>query len=127
MISSSQAGLDLAPGQVGRKRDVLHRGERRYEVERLEDEPDAVAPHPGQLLVAQGAQVEIAEQHATGGQGVEAGQAVHQGRLPRSRRAHHGGEAALFDADVDAVEGPHGCAATLVHLGRADRGRGRGR
>ena len=35
--------VGLAPGQRRRERDVLERGQRRHEVERLEDEADAVA------------------------------------------------------------------------------------
>ena len=45
--------VDLAPGDVERQGDVLPGGERRHEVERLEDEAEPVAPQPGQRRVLQ--------------------------------------------------------------------------
>ena len=45
--------VGLAAREVGRERDVLGRGERRHQVERLEHEADVVAPQLGELLVGE--------------------------------------------------------------------------
>src|SRR5581483_5620206 len=54
------------------------------------------------------------------GDGVETGDTVHQGGLARSRWAHDGGVAASFEADGDAVEGPHSGVGPAVDLDRVD-------
>ena len=46
-------GVGLAAGEAGGQRDVLRRGERRDEVERLEDEPDPVAAQLGEPAVVE--------------------------------------------------------------------------
>ena len=104
---SSQPAVGLPAGQVDRQGDVLGRRQHRQQVEGLEDEPEAVAPQPGQLLVGQGGEVDVAHQDAPARQRVEPGHAVHEGRLARARRAHDGGEAPGGDGDVDLVERPH--------------------
>jgi hypothetical protein len=49
----------LAPRQGERQRDVLGGGQRRYQVERLEDEAEALAAQDRELGVVQGAQTGI--------------------------------------------------------------------
>ena len=44
--------VGLAAGEVHRERDVLDRGQRRHEVERLEDEAEPIAAQQGELLLA---------------------------------------------------------------------------
>ena len=114
------------PGQVGRQRDVLAGGERGDEVERLEDEADPVAPHLGQALVVEVADVEVADEGLPRGRAVEAGHAVHQRRLARPRRAHDGGEAAALEGHVDAGQGVHRRLPGAVRLAQVDGVRGRG-
>ena len=107
--------------------------ERRQQVERLEDEADALAADAGQLAVGQRPEVDVAEEHVAGGQRVEPGEAVHQRALAGAGRAHDGGEAAGREADGDVVEGEDLVAAAAVDLGgvlgaggEGDRGGPRG-
>ena len=57
-----------------------------------------------------------------GGRLVEAGEDVHERRLARARRAHHGRELAALDVEVDAAEGVDGGVALAVAAGDAARG-----
>ena len=54
--------VGLAAGEHQRQRDVLQRGQRRHQVERLEDEADAVAAQLGELLVVERAEVGVADE-----------------------------------------------------------------
>ena len=54
--------VGLAAGEVQRQRDVLRGGERRHQVEGLEDEADAVAAQLGELLLAEAAEVDVADE-----------------------------------------------------------------
>ena len=114
--------VGLAPGEVHRKRDVLDRGQRRHEVERLEDEAEPVAPQQCELLLAGVRDVDVADRHRAAVESVEAGHAVHERRLARAGGAHDGGELAGGEVDVDAVEGDDLCVALAVGLGRAASG-----
>ena len=87
-----------------------------HQVERLEHEADAVAAQQRELLVGQRAQVDVADQDPAGRERVEPGDAVHERRLARARRAHDRREAPGGEGDVDAVEGPHGGVAASVDL-----------
>src|SRR5581483_403948 len=49
--------VDLGPGQVGREGDVLGRGQRRNQVEGLEDEADLVPAQFGEAGVVEAADV----------------------------------------------------------------------
>ena len=98
--------------------DVLRRGNGRHEVERLEHEADVVPPQPGELLVAQGAEVGFPDVRLAGGEGVEAGRTVQQRRLPRPGRAHDGGVPAGDELDGDAIQRPHLHLAVAVYLDR---------
>ena len=98
--------VGLAAGQVHRERDVLEGRERRHQVERLEDEAEAVAPQLRELLVVQRGEVDVADEHLALGELVEPGEGVHERRLAGAGRAHDGGELPGVELDVDAVEGP---------------------
>ena len=117
--------VGLPAGEVERQRDVLQRGERRDQVEGLEDEADLVAPELGQLLVVSVGEVGAADVHLAGGERVEAGHAVHQRGLARARRAHDRGEPPAVEVDGDAVEGAHLGVARAVDLGGVQRAGGR--
>jgi hypothetical protein len=71
-----------------RKFDVLHSGEHRYEVERLEDESHRPRPVSGALTVGHGEQVASVDFDPAVIDVVQPGQAVEQGGLPGSGRAH---------------------------------------
>ena len=115
-----------AAGESGREGDVLGRRERRHEVERLEDEADPIAAQLGELLVVELGDVGVADQHGARREVVEPGDAVHQRRLARARRAHDGGEAAGRELDGHAVEGADLALAAPVDLdGVEDSGGGR--
>ena len=62
-------------------------------------------------------EVGVADEDAARGEGVEPGDAVHQRRLARARRAHDGGELAGVEVDGDVVEGGHRGVAVAVALG----------
>ena len=109
-------GVGLAAGEARRERDVLRRRERRDEVERLEDEPDAVAAQLRQLAVVELRDVGVTDEHGARRQVVEPGDAVHQRRLARARRAHDRGEATGRELDGHAVEGADLVLAAPVHL-----------
>ena len=55
--------VGLAAGDVERERDVLERGQRRDQVERLEHEADGVAAQPGEGLVGQRRHLGVADPH----------------------------------------------------------------
>ncbi len=90
--SSSQRLVGLAAGEVHRERDVLQRGQRRHQVERLEDEADPVAAQLVSVLVVERVRSTSPIRRLPGGDRVEPGQAVHEGRLARAGRAHDRGE-----------------------------------
>ena len=125
--ASTHAASGLRPGEPHRQRDVLRRGQRRDQVERLEHEADPVAPQLGELLLGERAEVGVADPDGAVGERVEAGEGVHERRLARARRAHDRGEAAGGEVDGDAVEGPDLGLALAVHLDGVDGPGGHGR
>ena len=107
----------LLAGEGEGEGDVLGRGERGQQVEGLEDEADAVPTQAGQALVVERAELGVADVDPAEGEGVEAGQAVEKGGLPRARRSHDRRELAPPDLQVDPVEGSHRVAVASVDLG----------
>ena len=117
--------VHLPPGQVGRQRDVLPGRQRGDQVEGLEHEADPVAPQLGEALVVQAPDVEVADEGLPRRRPVEPRHAVHQRRLARPRRAHHGREAAALEGDVDAGQGVDRGLPGAVGLAQLDGVRGR--
>src|SRR5690606_33096525 len=72
---------------------------------------------PRELVVGQGRQVGVADQRLARGEPIEPGQAVHERRLPRTRRAHDRGESARFELEIHLVQGDDGGVAASVDLG----------
>src|SRR5207247_2379794 len=70
----------------------------------------------GELRLGELGDADLADEHLPAGDPVETGQAVHQGRLARARRAHDGGELAGRQVHRDAVQRPHLRVALPVHL-----------
>ena len=58
----------------------------------------------GEVLVVEGREIGVADEHLARGERVEPGDAVHERRLARAGRAHDGGEPAAVEVDGDAVE-----------------------
>jgi hypothetical protein len=56
--------IDLHSGEVERKRDVLSRGQRRHEVERLEHEADRIPAQLGQMCIVESADLLISDECA---------------------------------------------------------------
>ena len=97
-----------------RQRDVLLRGEHRQEVEELEDEADVLATQLRQARVVEVGDVDSFDRHGARGRLVEPRKAVHQRRLARARRAHHGREVAVVDFEGDAAQRVDARAALSV-------------
>ena len=108
--------VGLAAGEGQRQQDVLLRGQRRDQVERLEDEADPLPPQRGERLVLEPGQLDAVDDGLAAGRGVERGQAVHQRRLAGARGPHDGGELAGVEVDGHAVEGADLGLALAVDL-----------
>jgi hypothetical protein len=113
--------IGLPAGQVEGKRDVLERGQGRDQVERLEHEADPVAAEVGQLLLRQGGQVDLTEQHLAVRRLVQPGETVQQRRLPRAGRPHDRGEPALPELRTHVGQRIHPRLPPAVHLPHPDR------
>ena len=112
-------GFDVA--KVERKFDVLARTEGGDEVEGLEHEPDLLAAQVGELPFVERRQLDVADEGTSRRQRIEAGEAVHEGRLARTAGAHDRGEFAGAELDRHAVERAHLAVAFAVDLRRIDR------
>ena len=99
--SHSRSGL--RPARRDGQRDVLGRGQRRHQVEVLEDEADAVAPQPGEPGVVELPDVLTAHVGRARGRPVQARHAVHERRLARAGRAHDGREPAALECHADVA------------------------
>src|SRR5262249_38206735 len=110
----------LRPGERQRQRDVLTGGQRRDEVECLEDETNALTPQQRQLLIGQAAQVDVAQQHRACGGRVQPSQAVHQRRLARARGSHDRGESLRRELNGQVVHGPDCFLTRTVDLDQVD-------
>ena len=72
------------------------------------------------MLVVQAGQLDPADADLTRGEGVEAGDAVHEGGLARPGGAHDGAELAAGKVEGHAVQRPHLGGALAVDLGGVD-------
>jgi hypothetical protein len=84
--------------------DIAQRGERRQQVEALEDKADARTPHPGALGVREPREVGAVDGHGAGGGVGETAEYVKESRLPRTGGANDGDELAGLDRKVDVVQ-----------------------
>ncbi len=107
----------LLPGDRQREEDVLLRGERRDEVEGLEDEPDPAAAQHREVAVVECAQFGVADEDPAFGEIVEPGEAMQQCGLAGTRRPHDRGELAAAEGNGHVVEGAHGRFALSIDLG----------
>ena len=82
--------IGLLAGDRERQQDVLLGREHRQQVEELEDEADVLAAQERHGAIGQRADVLARDLDLPGGRLVERREQVHQGRLARARRPHHG-------------------------------------
>jgi len=118
--------VGLLAAECQREGHVLPRGQRGHQVESLEHEADALTAQQRHGLVVQLAELDVAEQHLSRGEPVQARQAVQQRRLARAGRAHDRGERARGELRGDRVERPdrrRARAVDLYSLDDACRGR----
>jgi hypothetical protein len=101
------AGRRPAPGQAQRQGHVLRRGQRRDQVERLEDEADPGPAELGQGAFGEAAQRYAVDHHLAAGGPVQPRRAVQQRRLPGAGGAHHRGEGGGRDPHVHPGQGGH--------------------
>ena len=97
-------------------RDVFFGGERRQEVEELEDEADLAPPEDRQLIVRHVRELLTAHGDRTRVGNVEAADQVEHRRLPRAARAHDREELTLRYAERDAGESRYRRASLAVGL-----------
>ncbi len=100
-LATRDTGVQQAVG------DVLQGGEPLDEVELLEHEADAPAPHGREPAVAEAADVAPVDADGAAGRSLQCADDVHQRRLPGARRADDDDELARRHQQVDAVERPH--------------------
>src|SRR5690349_12030916 len=96
--------------------DVLHCGERRDQVELLEDESERAQPQRGELAVRQVREVAPLEDDVARARAVERGEQLQQGGLAGAARAFERHELARAELEVDAVERPHRRRPALEEL-----------
>ena len=98
--------VGLAAGEVDRQRDVLERGRASgIRLKAWNTKPMLVAPQQRELACRTACDSSTSPMKTcAGGERVEAGEAVHQRRLARARRAHDRGEVTAGELDGDAVE-----------------------
>ena len=101
--------------------DVFDRSRGSDQVVALENESEGVAPKAGQLVGRQRRHVDALERIAAAGRPVETAEDVHQRRLARARRAHHGDELAGVDGERDAVQNLDRDVAGVVSLGESGK------
>ena len=90
-----------------RQQDVFKRGHSRQEVEALKDETDIAVAQARKLLIVHAGH-RLAEQAVLAEiRSVQTPEYVHQGRLARTRRPHHGYEVSALDLDIDVIERVH--------------------
>src|SRR3989442_1743152 len=84
--------------------DVLHGGEDRQQVVRLEDEPHAPRPIAALRVVVHRGQGDACDEACARREIVEAGEAIEQGRLPAAGRPHDRDHLAARDREVHPAE-----------------------
>jgi hypothetical protein len=109
--------VDLLAGDRQRQDDVLLGRQHGQQVEELEDEADVLAAKPRQGRVVEAGDFRAGDRHAAAGRPIEPREDVHQGRLARAGRPHHGGQLAVIDLKRHSAERVHGGVAFAVAAG----------
>ena len=98
-------GQRVAPAhQLERYGDVLKRGQRRDQVEGLEQDREAAAPKPRKSVLVQAADIDAVDHHSTAGGTLDAGDHRDQARLAGTGRTHHAYRSPWRDLEIDALE-----------------------
>src|SRR5208282_138667 len=113
--------VDFGAREVGRQGDVLFGRQGGDQVERLENETDPVPAHLRQPSVVEQPDLVLPNGGASRRGRVQTCHTVHEGRLPRTRRAHHRSETTTFEHHVHAVKGTDRDVALPVYLGEVNR------
>ena len=117
--------VGLAAGERHRERDVLDRGERRHQVEGLEDEADPVAAQLGELRSSSVPRSVSPMKHVARGEVVEPGDACISVDLPEPDGPMMAVKRPVAKSTVDAVEGADLGLALAVDLDGVDGASGR--
>jgi hypothetical protein len=113
--------------EIERERDVRFGGERREEVEALEDESNVVEPDARQILFSKRGHVAAEDVNRAAAGAENAPHDRQQCRLAAAGGPHQQDELAASDVQIDAVEGAHRRFSLGVGLGdvaNGDRGLG---
>src|SRR5207244_12731826 len=97
-------GRAADPGRCELRLDVLHRGERRDQIELLEDEAERAQAQVGQPVVGHGGEIAVLEQHAPGAGPVERAEQLQERRLAAAARPLERDELARLYLELDPVE-----------------------
>src|SRR3954454_22394649 len=108
--------VDPAGAEAQRQNDVLSDRQRRQQVERLEDEPDALTPQFGEAGLALAREADAAKRHVARTRSVESGGGAQEAALPRAGWADPAGDRAGGEAEGDAVECDDSALALSVDL-----------
>jgi len=92
---------------VERHGDVLDATERGQQVEELKDEPDLVAPNPGQAVIVKAVEALAVDFNPARRRPVERTDEVEQCGFSRAGRPDNRHHLAAFDAEVNRVERNH--------------------
>jgi hypothetical protein len=98
------AGAVVVAPELERHQHVLERGQRRQEVERLEDEADVRRPKPGPAILGKSEDVLAVQDHPTSARLVEPRQKAEKGRLAAPRRADDGQERLRGHLEIDFAQ-----------------------
>jgi hypothetical protein len=97
-----------------REHDVFQGGQVGDEVEGLEDEAEILAPEIGQLLLAEGIEVDTVHPYLAGAGVAESAENGQKGALTRTRWPHDAEKGPLRHAQVDPFQGLHTVRLTGV-------------
>lgn len=96
-----------APGQQRGQFHILHRGQLVHQLEGLEDEPDGIAPEPGQCPFAHGVDALAGDRDPAFVGSVQPAEQVEERGLPASAGAGDGQGLPRGDIEVECVERPY--------------------
>ena len=108
--------LAVDASQLHRHQDVFKSGQRRHQLERLEDEADFLGPELRAGVFAEAPEIDTVERDGALRGPVETGQQAKQGGLAAARRPHDRHELSRRDGQVNFPQHDERLAATQVRL-----------
>jgi len=103
-LRPSLPGLAVSGGEAHRQLDVLLGGQRRDEVEELEDEARLSQSIPNEFSVGEVDEVGSVHLDSTRSRAVDPAQDIQEGRLATPRRSSNRNEFAVIDVHVEAAQ-----------------------